>query len=259
MRDTSSTRPSRVLICAYACLQDPSIKLPGGGDLMAWNMVTRLARSFQVWVLTSDLNQPVIEAAMRRETHPDLHFCYVGLPDWLRMLYRLPGGYQLCAYLWQWRALFAARRLHHRVKFDAFHHLTYENDWMASPTGAFLPVPYLRGPGGGAHRTPREFVKRYPLRGRLWERFRAAGQWVLRRDPVFLLGQQRARAILVCNREALEAIPARWRSKARLFPVNGVSQEVFARRPAQARAEKKFTVLSAGRLVRLKAFDLAIK
>src|SRR5690348_1006102 len=140
--DSPGLRPPRVLVCAYACVQDPSVRLPGGGDLMAWNMATRLARHYRVWVLTSELNRPAIEAAMARETHANLHFCYAGLPGWLRLLYRLPGGYQFCAYLWQWKAFFAARRLHRQVWFKAFHHLTYTNDWMASPTGAFLHVPY---------------------------------------------------------------------------------------------------------------------
>ena len=46
--------------------------------------------------------------------------------------------------------------------FELFHHLTYENDWMASIIGALLPVPYLRGPGGGAHRIPPAFLKSFP-------------------------------------------------------------------------------------------------
>jgi glycosyltransferase involved in cell wall biosynthesis len=226
---------------------------------MAWNIVTRLSRYCQVWVLTSVLNGPAIEAVLERQRPGHLHFNYIGLPGWLQFLHRFPGGVQLYVYLWQWKALFAARKLHRRLHFEAFHHLTYTNDWMASPTGALLPIPYLRGPGGGAHRTPSAFVRRYPLKGRLWERFRVIAQWLLRHDPFFILGQRRAKAILVCNYEALDAIPKKWRHKAQLFPVNGVSPEAFGENSSPAVVSGQFRVMTAGRLIRLKAFDLAIR
>ena len=151
-----------------------------------------------------------------------------------------------------------ARRLHRRVRFDLFHHLTYENDWMASIIGALLPVPYVRGPGGGAHRIPKPFLKGFGLRGRLAELRRSFGQWVFRHDPFFVLSQQRARVILACSREAVEGVPARWRHKVQLLSVNGISSRELTPPQQQTRSEK-FTVLSAGRLVPLKGFDLALR
>src|SRR5260370_28570115 len=75
----------------------------------------------------------------------------------------IQGGIQIYAYVWQVKAYFVARRLHRRFPFDIFHHITYANDWMASFIGALLPVPYVRGPGGGAHRTPRELLQEYTV------------------------------------------------------------------------------------------------
>lgn len=249
----------RLLIGAYACLVNPEVKVPGGGDLMAWNLVKRLGRAHRLWVLTAAQNRDAIEAIVKKAPLPNVHFVYIDLPGWLHRLLRHQGGIQFYAYLWQWRAYFVARRLHREVHFDAFHHLTYDNDWMASIIGALLPVPYLRGPGGGAHRTPRALTRTYPLRERLWEQIRAAGQWLFRHDPFFVLGQRRARAILVCNREALEAIPSKWRCKAQLFPVSGVSSAALNGAVPRALPDGKFRVLTAGRLIRLKAFDLAIR
>lgn len=250
----------KLLLCAFACGTDPSTKRFGGGDTMAWNLIQRLGRAHRLWVLTAAQNQKAIEARLASQPLPDVHFIPVDLPAWLHRLLPWPGGVQLYVYLWQWKAYFVARRLHEQIGFDAFHHLTYENDWMASPTGALLPIPYLRGPCGGAHRTPREFVRRYPLPSRLWERLRTVGQWMFRHDPFFILGQRRAKAILVCNREAFDAIPKKWRHKARLFPVNGVSQAAFGETlDHQADARGRFRIVTAGRLVRLKAFDLAIQ
>jgi len=250
---------SRVLVCAYACLGNPGHRVPGGGNIMAWNFVKRLSRSYVLWVLTSAQNRVDIETALKREPLPNVQFHYIDLPGWLRPLQRFQGGIQFYAYLWQVRAYFAARRLHRRIQFDAFHHLTYDNDWMASHMGALLPVPYIRGPGGGAHRIPKAFLQEFCFRGRLWERLRALGQWLFRHDPFFILGQRRARAILLCNREALEAIPRKWQHKAQLFPLNGVSSNDLSVPVSAAQPHEKFRVLSAGRLVRIKAFDLAIR
>jgi glycosyltransferase involved in cell wall biosynthesis len=145
---------------------------------------------------------------------------------------------------------------------------------MASYIGALLPIPYLRGPGGGAHRTPKAFLSEYSFSARFWEAFRSFGQWVLRRDPVYVRGQRRARAILLCNREAADAVPRNLRPKVQLFPVNGVSAEdlkIFAvangqGSPAgsvgqdeQGVQEKAFHVFSAGKLLALKGYPLAIR
>ncbi len=246
----------RVLACAYACR---GVELGGGEDVLGWNVVQQLGRFHQVWVLTHPDNRPGIEAALAQEALPPVQFHYVNLPGWPRPLQRFPGGIQFYAYLWQVKAYFAARRLHWQVQFDAFHHITYANDWMASFIGALLPVPFIRGPGGGAHCTPEAFVREYSFRGRLWERFRALGQWLLRHDPFFIQGQRRAQAILVCNREALEALPPMWQEKAQLFPVNGVSTDDLAMGVSCRGPGSTFRVLSAGKLLRIKAFALAIR
>jgi glycosyltransferase involved in cell wall biosynthesis len=129
---------------------------------------------------------------------------------------------------------------------------------MASIIGALLPVPYVRGPGGGAHRIPKPFLKGFRLGSRLAEFRRSFGQWVFRHDPFFVLSQHRARVTLACNRVAVEGVPARWRHKVQLLSVNGISGRELAPPQQQARSEK-FAVLSAGRLVPLKGFDLALR
>jgi glycosyltransferase involved in cell wall biosynthesis len=165
---------------------------------------------------------------------------------------------QLYAYLWQWKAYFVGRRLHRTVRFDLYHHLTYENDWMASIIGALLPVAYVRGPGGGAHRIPKVFLKGFRLESRLEEFRRSFGQWVFRHDPFFVLSQHRARVILACNREAAEGVPARWRHKVQLVSINGISHHELAPLDQPMKSET-FAVMSAGRLIPLKGFDLALR
>jgi glycosyltransferase involved in cell wall biosynthesis len=249
----------RILICAYACMSDVGSTRPGGGDLMAWNMIKALSRVHRLWVLTAAQNRPAIEAALRSEPLPDVTFEYVSLPRILAPLLESQGALQFYAYLWQWKAYPVAKKLHRHVRFDLFHHLTYENDWMASIIGALLPVPYVRGPGGGAHRIPPAFLEEFSFGERVADWRREYGQWGFRHDPFFILSQSRAKAILVCNHEAWDAVPHRWKHKTQLMTVNGVAKEFLNGSTAPEGPGRRFQILSAGRLIRLKGFDLAIR
>ena len=225
---------------------------------MAWNVIQRLACTCDLWVLTCHKNRDAIEKHVAACLTPGVIFEYVALPRWLDPLLGVMGGLHVYAYLWQWAAYRAAARLHRDVHFEIAHHLTYTNDWMASVLGALLPVPYVRGPGGGAHRIPPPFLRQFSFRARLAEYCRSLGQWMFRHDPFFLLGQSRAKRIIACNREAVDGVAARWRGKVSLLSVNGIGADEFA--PAQEHAPReKFRVLSAGRLVPLKGLDLAIR
>ena len=249
----------RVLVCAYACVADVGSSRPGGGDLMASKLIKILGQIHDVWVLTAAQNRPAIEAQLEKDLLPNVKFEYASLPKAFTPLLRAQGSLQFYAYLWQWKAYFVARALHRQYHFELFHHLTYENDWMASITGALLPVPYLRGPCGGAHRIPPAFLKEFSMGERIADWRREYGQWGFRHDPFFLLSQSRARAILACNREAWEAVPRRWKHKTQLLTVNGVAKEFLAASPVEGTPDGRFEILSAGRLIRLKGFDLAIR
>lgn len=222
-------------------------------------MLKQIARFHDVWTLTNGADRPSIEQALMEEPIPNVTFCYVDLPSWLRPLVGYQGGIQFYYFLWQMRSYFAARSLHKRFGFDLFHHITYANDWMASFVGALLPLPYIRGPGGGAHRTPKGLEQEYSAGGRLWEKVRSAGQWVFRHDPFYLRGQSRASAILVCNRESMAKIPSRWFHKAHLFPVNGISSKDLALASQTKPDGLQFRILTAGTLIRVKGIGLAIK
>jgi glycosyltransferase involved in cell wall biosynthesis len=252
------TRRARILISAYACVANPGHRLPGGGDFMAWSIIRRLGQGCDVWVITYDQNRTAIEEQLRHESLPSVKFHFVGLPRWMDSFMGAMGSLHIYAYLWQWAAYFAARRLHRQIQFDIAHQLTYENDWMASIIGALLPVSYVRGPCGGAHRIPGPFLRQFASRARWAERVRSFGQWVFRHDPFFLISQSRAKVILACNNEAEQGVAPRWHHKVRLMSINGISADELAPLHPHVRGDK-FRVLSAGRLVPLKGFDLALR
>jgi glycosyltransferase involved in cell wall biosynthesis len=260
MTDRAPTPKLRVLVSAFACCPPGARVFEGGEDLLGWRVISQLARFYEVWVITQPRKQGAIEAVRRHLLGDTVRFQYVRLPRWCEPWLRVRGLHQLYYYFWQIRAWLSAVRLHRHIRFHVMHHVTYANDWMASFAGALLPIPYIRGPGGGAHRVPARFLSEFSLDGRLWECVRVIGQWLFRRDPVFIIGQQRARAILVCNREAMAAVPVRWRGKSRLFPVNGIDDEELRwLANAVERGNAHFNVLFAGRLSRIKGTSLALK
>lgn len=249
----------RILACAFTCCPPGQPGFTGGEDLLGWNIIKQISKYHETWILTQGEDRASIEDTCKKEPNSNLHFLYVDLPRWLRFMLKIQGGHQIYYYFWQLKSYFTAKKLHKQEKFDLFHHITYANDWMASFVGALLPVPYVRGPGGGAHSTPEGFQKEYSLSGRFWEKMRAPGQWMFRRDPFFVKGQQRASAILVCNHEAQDHLPADWASKSQLFPVSGISSEDLAIYKDRSSDPNVFRVLSAGSLIRVKGFGLTVK
>lgn len=227
---------------------------------MGWNLVRQLAARHDLVVLTHAVDLPVLRAAWARDGFGPYPFVGVALPAWLQPLRRIQGGLQLYCYLWQVQAWRTARRLVRARRFDLTHHLTYANDWMANFIGAWVDLPYLRGPGGGSHRVPAGMLTIFGLWGRIGEHLRSLWQRVFQWDPSFQRGQARARRLLLCNREAVQALRPAWSAKAELFPVNGVSQDdLAALMPRGGREAGPLRVVSAGKLIRLKGFLLALE
>lgn len=250
---------TKVLVCAYSCVSESGVKNIGGEAELGWNLVKQLSRFCDVSVLTHSHNQKSIEGVISRDPIENVSFYYVKLPNVLSFLENFhKGGIQIYSYLWQIRAYFVAKKLHQEKKFDAFHHLTYANDWMASYIGALLPVPYLRGPGGGSHRVPKGFLKEYSLKEKIADKIRTIGQWIFKNDPFFIIGQKKAKVILVCNQEAFDVLPKKWQIKTQFFPVNGIRIRERKINKKEKQVEG-FSILSAGKLLKIKGFDLAIK
>lgn len=247
-----------VLFGSFACAPPGSSRFGGGEDLLGWSIPVHAARHVEAHVLTDATNAGAIEEEQLRRPADHVSFHFVALPRPLAWLRRVQGGVQFYAYVWQVEAFFVASALHDELGFDVYHHVTYANDWMASHTGALLPVPFIRGPGGGAHRVPPHLARGRGARFVWVQRLRTLLQRLLRMDPVFVRSRRRAAKILVCTRESLDAIPARHRAKAELMPVNGMGvDEIPATLPL--RTDGGLRVLTVGKLLDLKAVDLAIE
>lgn len=250
----------KVLVCAYSCVSESGVKVVGGEAGLGWNIVCQLSNFYDVYVLTHAHNKKSIEELMLKKKIKNVRFFYIKLPRFLSFLEVWhKGGIQLYSYLWQIKAYFIAKKLHKEFDFDIFHHVTYANDWMASYIGALLPITYIRGPGGGAHRIPKKIIQKFSFKEKIFDKLRSIGQWIFKHDPFFILGQNRAKAILVCNKESFDALPKKLQHKAYFFPVNGITKEDLNLFLQQDKNNKKFLILTAGKLMRIKGFDLVLK
>ncbi|MCX6723029.1 MAG: glycosyltransferase family 4 protein [Candidatus Staskawiczbacteria bacterium] len=255
--NNSTNKKLKVLVCAFSCIKDPDRRFgsgSGGESILGKNIILQLNRFHNVFVLTHVTNKEAIE---KENLFYQVKFYYIDLPKFLNFTKKI---IQIYAYLWQIKAYFVAKKINKENNFDVFHHVTYANDWMASYIGALLPTPYLRGPGGGAHKVPKKFLKDYSFKEKMSEKVRDIGQWVFKHDPFFIIGQNKAKAILVCNKEAFNALSKKWQKKAYFFPVNGISiEDLSLLEVKEKNTDGKFFILTAGKLIKIKGFDLAIR
>jgi glycosyltransferase involved in cell wall biosynthesis len=248
----------RILISAYAC-EPGSGSEPGVG----WNWAVQAAlHGHDVVVITRANNRLAIETRMRTSPIPNLCFHYIDLPKPFLIWKKRLGHYGLQSYYYMWQIYlwFAARKLHRRVAFDLVHHVTFVNDWM--PAGAAgVEAPFIWGPvGGSTHVMPPALTATLPQRFRRYEWSRRSLQTALHRfDPLLELTRRRASLILTYTEEALDGIPPGHRHKARPIIHIGVSETDAPNLDDGGRPSASLTVVSGGRLVHWKGFDLLVE
>lgn len=242
----------KVLVSAYACEPNKGSE-PGVG----WNWAKQIAKFAEVHVITRANNRNVIEDELKKTPISNLHFNYYDLPKWLSFWKKRTRGLYLYYLLWQIGAYRVARRLHRVENFDLVHHITFGNLWL--PTFMpFLSIPFIWGPIGGGEQVPRAFRRDYPLRARVQEFLRDIIITSLKANPFFMLACQKAKAIVVRTNESLIKIPAQFRQKAYTMIETGINP--FDSSVMSNKVNSNFLqVISVGRLIHLKGFDLAIR
>jgi len=249
----------KILISAYACHPLATEDSYPGEAILGWNLVRQLSRRHELWVITRAYNREAIERAQKQGEAAHVTFLYLALPRAFEGLLRNFFGFRIYYLFWQIKAYRIARRIHRRVLFEAFHQITFSNDWMPSFIGALLPIPFLWGPIGGGQEVPPALLKELDWKNRALERARGLGQAFWRRSYFRTKGVRRAAAILVCNRET-EGKILPYNRKIHFFPVNGIAPgDCPAEAGLQSPGGSKFRILFAGRLDPIKGLRLGLK
>ncbi len=244
----------KVLLSAYAC--EPG---KGSEPEIGWSWARQSARLHETWVLTRTNNRAVIEAAIERRPTPHIHFVYVDLPQRLLFWKKWPGLLYLYYYLWQWMAYFKAKKLHQNIGFDLVHHSTFGMYWLPSPL-VLLPLPFIWGPVGGGESTRRAFRAALGWRGSVYERLRDLAQWLGSLDPMVRLTARRSVLTLATTNDTAERLVKLGCRTIRVISSVGMDAEEVERLPFNPRKPAdRFRVVSTGRLLHWKGFDMAVR
>lgn len=239
-----------ILVTAYAI--NP---YKGSEDGTGWNLVGQIARYNQVIVVTRENNQLSIEKYLSEcleSTHKNIRFLYFDLPYWMRFWKKGERGAMLYFYLWQFFMPYFIKKT--KVHFDILHNLNFHNDW--TPTFLWkLKKPLVWGPIGHHPKAPSEYVcKPY---GKT-QYFKSRILWLIKNvfwkcDPFLKLALKKADKIICMNSgvEKVHTLPSNKIVKMSAVGSDSNGENVLAK-------FDRFNILSVGRLVPLKGFDITL-
>jgi glycosyltransferase involved in cell wall biosynthesis len=244
----------RILLSAYACEPGKGSE-PGVG----WNHVKQAGRFHDVWVLTRSNNRAGIEEALAIEPMPNVHWIYFDVPRWASFWKKGQRGIRLYYSLWQIVAYWKVRNLHRDLQIDVVHHVTFVSYWL--PTFLpLLPIPFIWGPVGGGESAPRKFRSSFRLRGRMYEAMRDFARVLGELNPFVRLAARRCVIGLATTKQTAARLEALGCKKVSVLAEAALSaKEISELGGIPIREGGPFRVLSLGRLLHWKGFDLGLR
>ena len=238
----------RLLLSAYACRPNAGSE-PGVG----WNWATHLAaRGIDVHVLVAKRNQEPIEAGLRVNPVPNLHFTYVPVRyEWAKKNEAVHYA------LWQAAALKAANELSTRFDFQVVHHVTYASIHVPSQLWR-LGIPVVFGPVGGGQTAPVSMLKYFgPEKSR--ENLRSSVTKALRFSPLHRHWLRRMSFVLAANQDTLDIVRALGCKNTSLMCDTAIPTDYFAEGPRNLGERRgALKLLWVGRMLARKALPLAL-
>lgn len=239
-----------ILVSVYAL--NP---LKGSEEGMGWNFIDQIARFNKVIVITRKNNREGIERYMserNEDNFKNIQFLYYDLPYYLRFWKKGSRGALLYFYLWQ-----VALPLFVKIQnptFDIVHNLNFHNDWTPSLLWT-LGKPMILGPIGHHPKIPRKYI--LPIYG--WQAYsRDRATWIMKQlfwklDPLLKLTIYKAKFIWIMNSSVKKVINLNGKKLEIMPSVASENVEVISV------SKHKFNVLSVGRFIPLKGFDVTIR
>jgi glycosyltransferase involved in cell wall biosynthesis len=243
----------KILLSCFAC--EPG---QGSEEGVGWNVAVQSARYNEVWVITREFCRAPIEAELRRNPIPNLHFIYVEPFGWQENFKGRQGGLQLHYYLWQILAYRAAQKLHPKIGFDLTRHVTYVKFWSPSLV-CLLPVPFIWGPIGGGEAAPKAFWRDFSTKGKLYETARELAQRIGELDPLTRLTARRSVFTPVTTEDTAKRARSLGAKNVQIYSAVGLTKEAIAqleRYPLPDTQPIRF--ISIGRLLHWKGYHLSI-
>jgi glycosyltransferase involved in cell wall biosynthesis len=226
----------------------------GSEDGMGWNFVLQIARFNKVIAITRINNRPHIEKYKEQfpsDTYQNITFKYFDLPYWMRFWKK--GGRGAMLYYWMWQRAIPGFIKKQKLTFDITHNVNFHNDWTPSHLWK-LKKPFVWGPVGHHPQIPSQFLKSYSKSYLLKEKITVLVKKLFwNASPALKKTIKHANHILCMNSEVSKVINIKSKSHS-IMP--SVATEDHAYKGLSR--HDKFTLISAGRLLPLKGFDLTI-
>ncbi|MBL4704831.1 MAG: glycosyltransferase family 4 protein [Flavobacteriales bacterium] len=241
-----------ILITAYAV--NP---FKGSEDGTGWNFAYHAAKINKVVLFTRENNKQHIERYIQENEHDqalqNIKFYYFDLPNWVLKLKKRSGERGYVIYFWLWQYFIVNRIKKLNLEFDIAHGLNFHSD--SQPMFLWkLGKPTIWGPIGHHPPISNIFIRKFPVKELVRDRLYLLVKWMFRNlDPFFRKSVRKTDKIIAINSSVAEAIGVN-ESKITVLPAVGCDYSLNR----NISHDLVFNVLSIGRFVPMKGFDLTI-
>lgn len=226
----------------------------GSEDAMGWNFVMQIARFNKVIAITRENNKEAIEKFMTENPASDysnITFLYFDLPYYMRFWKKGSRGAMFYFYLWQRGIVNFVKK--QNIHFDIAHNVNFHNDWTPSFLWK-LNKPMVWGPVGHHPLVPKMYLKPYSIKYSIKDSL----TWLVKKvfwkySTALNKTKQNAAHIWCMNTD----VPIKLNLKTGYSVFPSVASEDYS--TVESEEKKGFHVISAGRFVPLKGFDLTIR
>ena len=243
---------TKIFVSAYAC--EPNL----GSEIgVGWHWVLEMSKQFELWVLTRESNKKNIEKWIKenKSSNP-IHFIYYDLPKPLRFWKKGLRGVRTYYTIWQKTTNRIVRKTMKENNIEIYHLLTYGNSlWPASRYGK--KQFFVWGPTGGVDYVSRSFTKYYGLKGKLTQGLRRAIIRTLKLNAGFISRCKNANLILCKSDSMYEAVPKKYRNKAKEFTDCAVDETLIGK--YDTCNNEKIVYTTVGRLDAWRNFDVLVE
>ncbi len=226
----------------------------GSEDGMGWNYVLQIARFHRIIAITRENNQAAIEAYMAAnpdERYERIQFLYFDLPYWMRFWKKGSRGALLYFYLWQRNVVRFIRQ--QKLDYDIVHNLNFHNDWTPSFLWK-LEKPFVWGHIGHHPQIPSQYLKHYSLKDKIKNKLTWWVKKLFWNNSPSLKNTVKCASHILCMNDSVPQVLDLSKAQYSISP--SVATQDYGWLPKNS--EEEFNIISAGRFVPLKGFDLSI-
>ncbi|MFM9907796.1 MAG: glycosyltransferase [Chitinophagaceae bacterium] len=242
-----------ILVTAYAV--NP---YKGSEEGTGWNLIQQIAGDNYVIAVTRKNNRDDIvkymnEQAESKELFRQIHFLHFDLPKWMIWWKKGPLLSALYFYMWQFFVAYWIKK--QRLSFDIAHSLNFHSNWTPSFLW-ILKKPFVWGPVGNHPLIPKQYLLSvYGIRAYLKDRLLWVVKWCFwNLDPFVSTCRKKAEMVFCVNSQAAAKLKLSKQKSIFLPAVASESPQVNI-----IKNHNRFVLLSVGRFVPLKGFDLTIR